>query len=135
MTSTPDSERGVSRRSFLFGGLGIAAGSVVGWLAAQNLPFRLVSDPTPTSFDPIPPTTYANFARITSTAEEVIIDFCMNPNPFEAGRQELKVSKRLIINFPTAKELFLAMGEILKAIEKEHGLIELDIRKRVKPKP
>ena len=24
---------------------------------------------------------YSNFARVTSTAEEVIIDFCLNPNP------------------------------------------------------
>ncbi|MFO0845865.1 MAG: DUF3467 domain-containing protein [Gemmataceae bacterium] len=42
---------------------------------------------------------YSNFARVTSTAEEVIIDFCLNPNPFHTGRQEINVSQRLIANF------------------------------------
>src|SRR5262245_14924270 len=49
---------------------------------------------------------YSNFARVTSTAEEVIIDFCLNPNPFATGRQEINVSQRLIMNFYTAKRLF-----------------------------
>ena len=33
---------------------------------------------------------YANFARVTATPEEVIIDFGLNPNPFLNGRQEVK---------------------------------------------
>ncbi|MFO0877476.1 MAG: DUF3467 domain-containing protein [Gemmataceae bacterium] len=73
---------------------------------------------------------YSNFARVTSTAEEVIIDFCLNPNPFQTGRQEINVSQRLIMNFYTAKRLFSALGMTLQRHEQTFGAIELDIRRR-----
>lgn len=73
---------------------------------------------------------YSNFARVTSTAEEVIIDFCLNPNPFATGRQEINVSQRLIMNFYTAKRLFSALGMTLQRHEGTFGPIELDIRRR-----
>src|SRR5438105_11532243 len=73
---------------------------------------------------------YSNFARVTSTAEEVIIDFCLNPNPFHQGRQEISVSQRLIMNFFTAKRLFSALGMTLQRHEATFGAIELDIRRR-----
>jgi hypothetical protein len=76
---------------------------------------------------------YSNFARVTSTAEEVIIDFCLNPNPFQTGRQEISVSQRLIMNFYTAKRLFSAMGMTLQRHEATFGPIELDIRRRAQP--
>jgi len=52
---------------------------------------------------------YANFARVTATPEEVIVDFALNPNPFLAGKQEVNVSQRLIVNFYTAKRLLGAL--------------------------
>ena len=73
---------------------------------------------------------YSNFARVTSTAEEVIIDFCLNPNPFQTGRQEINVSQRLIMNFYTAKRLCSALGMTLQRHESTFGAIELDVRKR-----
>jgi hypothetical protein len=73
---------------------------------------------------------YSNFARVTSTAEEVIIDFCLNPNPFSTGRQEISVAQRLIMNFYTAKRLFSALGMTLQRHEQTFGAIELDIRRR-----
>ena len=73
---------------------------------------------------------YSNFARVTSTAEEVIIDFCLNPNPFHTGRQEIPVAQRLIMNFYTAKRLFSALGMTLQRHEGTFGPIELDIRRR-----
>jgi hypothetical protein len=73
---------------------------------------------------------YSNFARVTSTAEEVIIDFCLNPNPFHQGRQEINVSQRLIMNFYTAKRLFSALGMTLQRHEATFGTIELDINRR-----
>jgi hypothetical protein len=76
---------------------------------------------------------YANFARVTSTAEEVIIDFCLNPNPFQTGRQEIQVAQRLIMNFYTAKRLFSALGMTLQRHESTFGAIELDIRRRAQP--
>ena len=78
---------------------------------------------------------YSNFARVTSTAEEVIIDFCLNPNPFHTGRQEIGVSQRLIMNFFTAKRLFSAMGMTLQRHEQTFGPIELDIRRRAQQGP
>ena len=78
---------------------------------------------------------YSNFARVTSTAEEVIIDFCLNPNPFHTGRQEIGVSQRLIMNFFTAKRLFSAMGMTLQRHEQTFGSIELDIRRRAQQAP
>jgi len=73
---------------------------------------------------------YSNFARVTSTAEEVIIDFCLNPNPFATGRQEINVSQRLIMNFYTAKRLYSALLMTLQRHEQTFGQIELDIRRR-----
>jgi hypothetical protein len=73
---------------------------------------------------------YSNFARVTATAEEVIIDFCLNPNPFQTGRQEINVSQRLIMNFYTAKRLFSALGMTLQRYEGTFGTIELDSRRR-----
>jgi hypothetical protein len=73
---------------------------------------------------------YSNFARVTSTAEEVIIDFCLNPNPFQQGKQEINVSQRLIMNFYTAKRLLSALHMTLQRHEQTFGTIELDIRRR-----
>lgn len=73
---------------------------------------------------------YSNFARVTATAEEVIIDFCLNPNPFAQGRQELQVTQRLIMNFYTAKRLLTALAMTLQRHEANFGQIELDVRRR-----
>jgi hypothetical protein len=78
---------------------------------------------------------YSNFARVTSTAEEVIIDFCLNPNPFHTGRHEIPVAQRLILNFYTAKRLFQALGMTLQRHEATFGPIELDIRRRAQTQP
>ena len=73
---------------------------------------------------------YSNFARVTATHEEVIIDFCLNPNPFQTGHQEINVSQRLIMNFYTAKRLLSALAMTLQRHEQTFGPIELDIRRR-----
>jgi hypothetical protein len=107
------------------------------------------STPSPTPADPAPSPSppaaqpdivlneeganvaYSNFARVTATAEEVIIDFCLNPNPFHQGRQEVDVSQRLIMNFYTAKRLLSALGMGLQRHEATFGEIQLDVRRRV----
>jgi hypothetical protein len=76
---------------------------------------------------------YANFARVTATPEEVIIDFALNPNPFMTGRQEVQVSQRLIMNFYTAKRLLGALLQTLQRHEATFGSIELDVRRRAQP--
>ena len=78
---------------------------------------------------------YSNFARVTSTAEEVIIDFCLNPNPFQAGRQEIAVAHRLIMNFYTAKRLLSALLMTMQRHEQTFGPVELDVQRRVRQGP
>jgi hypothetical protein len=74
---------------------------------------------------------YSNFARVTATPEEVIIDFALNPNPFVQGRHEVKITQRLIVNFFTAKRLCRALVATLQRIEASFGPIELDVQRRV----
>ena len=73
---------------------------------------------------------YANFARVTATPEEVIIDFALNPNPFMTGRQEIPVAQRLILNFFTAKRLLLALNNLVVQHENAFGSLELDYNRR-----
>jgi hypothetical protein len=73
---------------------------------------------------------YSNFARVTATPEEVILDFALNPNPFKQGKQEVKVTQRLILNFYTAKRLASALVMTLQRHEGTFGQIELDVRRR-----
>jgi len=78
---------------------------------------------------------YANFARVTATPEEVIVDFALNPNPFLAGKQEVTVNNRLIMNFYTAKRLLSALAMTLQRHEGTFGVIELDVRRRANVPP
>jgi hypothetical protein len=75
-------------------------------------------------------TAYSNFARVTATPEEVIIDFALNPNPFVQGKHEVKITQRLIVNFFTAKRLSHALAATLQRIEASFGPIELDVQRR-----
>jgi hypothetical protein len=76
---------------------------------------------------------YANFARVTATPEEVIIDFALNPNPFMTGRQEISVAQRLILNFYTAKRLLMALSHTLQRHEQTYGSVELNLLRRAQP--
>ena len=78
-------------------------------------------------------TLYANFARVTATPEEVIVDFAINPQPFAVGEQQVKATHRAVMNFYTTKRLYGALELTLKRHEDAFGPIELDVRKRAKP--
>lgn len=73
---------------------------------------------------------YANFARITATSDEVIIDFALNPHPFAVGRTELMVSQRLVLSFYTAKRLLGALQITIQRHEAAFGAVEIDVRQR-----
>jgi Protein of unknown function (DUF3467) len=73
---------------------------------------------------------YSNFCRVTATPEEVILDFGLNPQPFAAGRQDVKANQRLVMNFYTAKRLLTALGMTIQRHEQTFGSIELDVRRR-----
>ena len=80
-------------------------------------------------------TAYSNFARVTATPEEVILDFALNPNPFAQGRHEVKVTERVVLNFFTAKRLCRALVATLQRIEASFGNIELDVQRRLQGTP
>lgn len=80
------------------------------------------------------PASYANFCRVSSTPEELILDLGLNPNPF-GGDAVVNVSNRVILNHYTAKRLLSALSMALQRHEQAFGVLETDIRKRVKTPP
>lgn len=78
---------------------------------------------------------YSNFCRVTATPEEVILDFGLNPQPFADGKQEVRASQRIVLNFFTAKRLLMALGMTVQRQEQTFGTIELDVNRRVSPMP
>jgi hypothetical protein len=77
-------------------------------------------------------TNYANFARVTGTPEELIMDFGLNtqmtPTP---NAEAIKLTHRLVVNFITAKRLLGALHMALQQHESVYGVIEVDVQKRV----
>ena len=79
---------------------------------------------------------YANLCRVSSTPEEVILDLALNPNPVgQGGPMTLKVSQRVILNHYTAKRLAALLMATVQRHEQAFGVLETDVRKRVKAQP
>jgi hypothetical protein len=78
---------------------------------------------------------YANFCRVSSTPEELILDLGLNPHPYATGDTTVRVSQRIIMNHFTAKRLIHALGVALQRHETAFGAVETDVRKRVRPTP
>ncbi|MSR56891.1 MAG: DUF3467 domain-containing protein [Planctomycetaceae bacterium] len=85
----------------------------------------------PESLEPI----YTNFAKVTGTPEEMILDFGLNPHPISMGgpASPIKVSERLVMNYYTAKRLWAMLGTTLQRHEEAFGVLETDIMKRIRP--
>lgn len=75
---------------------------------------------------------YANFCRVSSTPEELILDLGLNPHPYGAGETTVRVSQRIILNHFTAKRLLSALSLALQRHEQAFGVLETDVRKRVR---
>ena len=75
---------------------------------------------------------YANFCRVVSTPEELILDLGLNPNPYATGTVNVKVSQRIIMNYFSAKRLLSALATALARHEQTFGILETDVRKRVR---
>ena len=75
---------------------------------------------------------YANFCRVASTPEELILDLGLNPNPYATGTVNVKVSQRIIMNHFSAKRLLSAVATALSRHEQTFGTLETDVRKRVR---
>ena len=81
----------------------------------------------PADLEPI----YTNFARVTGSPEELILDFGLNTEPMGNPSHPVKVDQRLVMNYYTAKRLWLTLGASLKRHESAFGVLEIDIMKRV----
>ncbi len=75
---------------------------------------------------------YANFCRVSSTPEELILDLGLNSNPYAPGDVTVTVSQRVIMNHFTAKRLQSALSMTLQRHEQAFGVLETDVRKRVR---
>jgi hypothetical protein len=75
---------------------------------------------------------YANFCRVSSTPEELILDLGLNPNPYAQGEVTVPVGQRIIMNHFTAKRLLSALSMALQRHEQAFGVLETDVRRRVR---
>jgi hypothetical protein len=76
---------------------------------------------------------YTNFARVTGSPEELILDFGLTTDPTGNPHSPVKISERLVMNYYTAKRLWMALGATLKRQETVFGVLETDVTKRVVP--
>lgn len=77
---------------------------------------------------------YANFCRVTSAPEEVIIDFGLNATALGAQPQGLKINQRIVLNYYNAKRLLQALHHTVQRYEATFGQLEIDIQKRAATK-
>ena len=76
---------------------------------------------------------YSNFARVTGTPEELILDFGLNAQPMTAAPDAIVVNQRIIVNYFTAKRLLAALNMSVQRHEAAFGVLETDVQKRVMP--
>jgi hypothetical protein len=80
-------------------------------------------------------TAYANWYRVTGTAEELILDFGLTPQLGQAASEPIRISQRLVVNFYTAKRLLAHLHYAVQRHESVFGPLETDIQKRVRAMP
>jgi len=84
--------------------------------------------------DPAPaPVTYTNFARVSVTPEELILDLALNSQMVPDANQPIRTSNRIVMNFFTAKRLLGALQQVVQQHEATFGPLELDFQKRMLP--
>jgi hypothetical protein len=74
---------------------------------------------------------YANFCRVSSTPEELILDLGLNPQPLNPASTRVSMSQRIIMNHFTAKRLLAALSAAVQRHESVFGVLETDVRRRV----
>ncbi len=78
-------------------------------------------------------TGYANFARVTGTPEELVIDFGLNTQMTPQPTEPVRMTHRLVINWYSAKRLLGALHMAVQQHENVYGVLETDVQKRVRP--
>lgn len=72
---------------------------------------------------------YANFCRLSSLPEELIIDFGLNPQP--TSKATVVVAQRIVTGWHTAKRLQQVLEQTIERHEAAFGVLETDVRKRI----
>src|SRR4029077_6506165 len=99
-------------------------------MAAENTPSQ-PSDPAPPAgtvsiplleaegLQPI----YANFVKVSSAPEEIVLDFGLNLNLPGSQPTPIKISQRLVMNYYTAKRLWATLAQSLQRHEQAFGVL------------
>ena len=73
---------------------------------------------------------YANVCNVTSTREEVVMNFGVNKAwERNSGELEIELSNRIILSPFAAKRLNLMLDKLIKEYEGRHGELKLDVNK------
>lgn len=75
---------------------------------------------------------YSNFCRVTGSPEEMIIDFGLNPQPFDVPTAPIPVTQRIITNYYTAKRMLHALEMVIQRHEATFGALEVNVERRVR---
>jgi hypothetical protein len=78
-------------------------------------------------------TAYANFARLTGTPEELVVDFGLNTQVTATPNEPIKLTHRVVLDYYTAKRLLGALHYAVQQHESVYGVLETDIHKRMQP--
>jgi hypothetical protein len=77
-------------------------------------------------------THYSNFARVTGTPEELVLDFGLNTQMTPNAAEPVRLTHRLVLNYYTAKRLLGALHMAIQQYENVYGVLETDVQKRVR---
>jgi hypothetical protein len=80
-------------------------------------------------------TSYANFARVTGTPEELVLDFGLNTQMTPNPQEPVRMTHRLVLNYYTAKRLLGALHMAVQQHERLYGVLETDVQKRIRAVP
>lgn len=78
---------------------------------------------------------YANFCRVTGTAEELIVDFGLNAQVAPSSQPAMTLEQRVVLSYLSAKRLLVALHAAVQRHEATFGVLELDSAKRVRQTP
>ncbi len=83
---------------------------------------------------------YTNAFRTRVTAEEVVLDFGLNtleqsPEQGLAAEVQFQLDHRLVMTYPTAKRLAIALSKVVRAYEERFGEVSVDSAKRASEPP
>ena len=74
---------------------------------------------------------YANFCRVMTRPEELIVDFGLDTQAGPTPTHAIKLTQRVIMNYYTAKRLLGLLQMTVQRHEATFGVLETNIQKRV----